>query len=160
MVNGGLVDLKEVPAKEAASLYGPPTLDGVTLDAFREELVAEAPQGLISPAIEAALLASYTIDEEEILTPRLSRNGWMKLLREMASHPPAGFYSRIACPVLILAARHAEGNSMATTEAVARAEASIEDVETIWLEEATHNAPLQNPHRVAEAIRAFLRQHM
>ena len=164
MLDGGIIDLGVMSWEETRQRLSPPHLDGRTVDEFRETIREKSPQGLITPVVEAAILANFEIDIENRIHPRLPRAYHMRILRAMWEQRLVELYERVACPVLILPTRR-EGKDapplLARKELCVRlAGERIADVEIVWLEDTIHDAPLQRPHAVAAYIRRFLSERV
>jgi pimeloyl-ACP methyl ester carboxylesterase len=108
LVDGGIVDHgTSLSWDEMQKRIAPPRVSDLSVDAFREQLVSGAPQGLISPAVEAAILASFEIDSDHRLHPRLPAECQKRILRALWEQRLSDLYERVTCPTLILAARPA-----------------------------------------------------
>jgi pimeloyl-ACP methyl ester carboxylesterase len=165
MVDGGLVDMgSQGTWEQMLERLAPPKLDGMPVDEFRQLLVDHAPQGLVTPASEAAILANFEIDAEEKIHPRLPRAYHERILRAMWEQRVYQQYEKVACPTLILPVRESEKGDphyIALKETgVAKAEELIPDVEVVWLEDTIHDVPLQKPHLVADQIKRFLKDRL
>jgi 3-oxoadipate enol-lactonase len=160
MVDGGIEELAGSPWEQVQSKYGPGEESGVPLDEFRASIQERAPQGLITPAVEAALLASYAIDDGGLVSPRLSPEDHLRILRIVWGQRLADLYTKAACPLLILPARrqsHDPPDRLARkAQGVEQIRQSQPDAEIVWLEDTIHDAPLQRPHTLAEHIRRFM----
>lgn len=163
LVDGGVMDLSEMTWDETLARLTPPKIGGIPLEAFRERLMQGAPQGLVTPAVEAAILANFEVDAENRLRRRLPRAQHLMILRAMWETPLLPLYKAVACPVLILPARR-ETDDPDMLERKARgvrlAQQTMADAEVTWLENTVHDAPLQRPHRLAEEITGFLRERV
>lgn len=165
MVDGGLVDMgKQGTWEQTLERLAPPKLDGLPVEEFRTLLVERAPQGLVAPATEAAILANFEIDAEEKIHPRLPRVYHERLLRSMWEQRTFELMEKVAVPALILPVRWQgkdDPQYMALKEAgAAQAEELIPDVEVVWLDDTIHDVPLQKPHLVADQIKKFLRERL
>lgn len=164
LVDGALIDLRNQSWDEMLRRFGPPKSTPVAAEEFRETLVARAPQGLISPAVEAAILANYEIDSENLLHRRLPAEYHLRLLKAMWEQPLADLYRKLTCPVLMLPARwegrEDQDHITLNQKGAEQAEALLADVEVIWLEKSIHDLPLQRPHRLAEEILRFLHDRL
>jgi pimeloyl-ACP methyl ester carboxylesterase len=165
MVDGGLVDMGTQGSwEQTLERLAPPKLDGLPVAEFRTLLVDHAPQGLVTPAAEAAILANFEIDGDEKIHPRLPRAYHERILRAMWEQRIYQQYEKVACPTLLLPVRWREQddpNHVALKEAgAAKAEELIADVEVAWLEDTIHDVPLQKPHLVADHIKLFLTERL
>lgn len=165
MVDGGLVDMGTQGSwEQTLERLAPPKLDGMPVEEFRDLLVDHAPQGLVTPAAEAAILANFEIDPDEKIHPRLPRAYHERILRAMWEQRIYEQYEKIACPTLILPVRWQgkdDAHYIALKEAGAtKAEQMIADVEVVWLDDTIHDVPLQKPHLVADQLKRFLKERV
>lgn len=165
MVDGGLVDLgKQMSWEQTLERLSPPKLDGMPVEEFRMRIVEHTPQGLLTPAVEAAILANFEIDTENHIHPRLPHAYHEQILRSMWEQRVAEQFEKIDCPTLILPVRWKEKDDAAylalKERGAAQAEELIADGEVFWLEDTIHDVPLQRPHLVAEQIQRFLTERL
>jgi pimeloyl-ACP methyl ester carboxylesterase len=164
MVDGGTIDLGGMSWDTTLERLSPPRISGTHVDDFRAMLVERAPQGLITPAVEAAILANFEIDEENRLQRRLPRAFHLRILRAMWELRPEPLYEKVTCPVLILPCRRREHDDpemlRSKEQGVALAEQKLADVTVTWLDNTVHDAPLQRPHRLADEINAFIKERI
>jgi pimeloyl-ACP methyl ester carboxylesterase len=160
MVDGGIEELSSLPWEQVQGEYGPGEEGGVPLDDFRASIQRRSPQGLITPAVEAALLASYAVGGDGLVRPHLSGEHHLRALRAVWGLRLADLYPKVACPLLILPARR---QSHDPPDRLARKERGVEqvrqmlpDAEIVWLEDTIHDALLQRPFTVAEHVRRFM----
>lgn len=165
MVDGGLVDMgKQMPWEQTLERLSPPKLDGMPVDEFRMRIVERTPQGLLTPAVEAAILANFEIDADNHIHPRLPHAYHEQILRSMWEQRVEEQFERVGCPTLILPVRWKEKEDPAhlalKERGAAQAEELIADVEVFWLEDTIHDVPLQRPHLLAEQIQRFLKDRL
>lgn len=165
MVDGGLVDLGKTESwEETLQKHSPPKLDGQSADAFREMLISRTPQGLLSPAVEAAVMANFEIDAENRIHRRLPMEYHLRTLKALWGQRLEPLYDQLSCPTLILPARwegRDDPDQLAQKMRGAElAEETIADVEVVWIEKSVHDVPLQRPHRLAEEIRRFIKEQL
>ncbi len=165
MVDGGLSDLgSEMSWPDTLERLSPPKLAGTPVEEFRKRIVETAPQGLVTPAVEAAILANFEIDADNTISPRLPHEYHERILRALWEHHPADLFEQVLCPTLILPVRwegHDDPAQLALKErGVRQAESLIADVEVVWLDRSIHDVPLQRPHRLAEEIKRFLDERL
>jgi pimeloyl-ACP methyl ester carboxylesterase len=161
MLDGGLNEPgSQMTWEETLEKLSPPDLDGMPVDEFRDRVTSHSPQGLITPAVESAILANFEIDMDNLIHPRLPRTYHERILHAIWQLRLEELYDQVTCPTLILPARWPERDDaahLAQKEAgAANALQHIVDVEVIWLEETIHDAPLQRPLLVAEHIKKFV----
>ncbi len=163
MVDGGLVDLGDLSWDEMLERLDPPEIDGTPVEEFRAQLMARAPQGLISPAVEAAILANFEIDAENRIQRRLPRDLHRRILRAMWETRLEPLYQAVECPALLLPCRRENDDPeflARKTQGVEKAVKTLADAEVVWLENTVHDAPLQRPRRLTQEIRRFLRERL
>ena len=164
MVDGGMMDLGDMTWPQTLERLSPPKINGTPADDFRAMLRERAPQGLISPAVEAAIMANFEVDDDNRILRRLPREYHLRILRAMWETRLEPLYEQVACPVLLLPCRRLETDDpdvlKRKQDGVLLAEARLEDVETVWLENTVHDAPLQRPHKLMEEIGRFLRERI
>ncbi|HLV44516.1 MAG TPA: alpha/beta hydrolase [Aggregatilineales bacterium] len=165
MVDGGVIDLEGLTWDEAQARLSLPDVDGTPLEAYRENLAQRSPQGLVTPAVEAATLASFEVDLEGRIARRLPGDAYTRILRALWETRLEPLYEEVVCPVLILPCRRdgdeaADPFSRKKAEGVRHAVRLMPDVEVHWLEDTVHDAPLQRPYGVAEAIIRFIQERV
>jgi pimeloyl-ACP methyl ester carboxylesterase len=160
MVDGGVEELADLSGEQVQRQYGPDESQGIALDDFRASIQERAPQGLITPAVEAALLASYAVDGDGLVHPHLSDEAHLRILRLVWKQRLSDLYPKVACPLLVLPARrqsHDPPDRLARkARAVEGMREALPDAQVVWLEDTIHDAPLQRPHALAEHIRRFM----
>jgi pimeloyl-ACP methyl ester carboxylesterase len=160
MVDGGVEELAGLSWDRVQKGYSPSEQGGVTIDEFRATIQQKSPQGLITPAVEAALLASYAVDDDGLIHPHLSGEHHRRILRTIWEQRLADLYEKAACPLLILPARRQSHDPPERLErkvrGVEQIRKTLPDAEIVWLEDTIHDALLQRPHTVAEHIRRFM----
>ncbi len=165
LVDGAIIDYGRcVSWEEMQKRHAPPNPGGRTADDFREEIIRSAPQGLISPAVEAAIMASYEIDTDNHLHRRLPIEYHHRILRALWEQRLSELYPRLTCPVLMLPA-HWEGHDQPgiiqyQEKGAEAAQELMPDVEVIELDKTIADLPLQRPHQLAEEIRRFLKERL
>lgn len=157
-VDGGLIDLSRLSWEDAQQAFRAPRITGTPAEEFRAQVLEAMPQGIITPAVEAAIMASVEIDAENSVHPRLPLDLHERILRVLWKQNPAELYEGVSCPVLMLPASSADRAEK--EKALALAQEKIADIETVWLEESIHEVPLQHPHRLAEEVRRFLAERV
>jgi pimeloyl-ACP methyl ester carboxylesterase len=108
------------------------------------------------------LLASFKVQGDGTVRPRLSRTNHMKVVDALWHHKPSQMFSSVTCPVLLMPARQdGEGaqddRRFRQKESVAKAESLLPSSKTVWMEDSIHDVPLQRPELVAQVIGGHLR---
>lgn len=165
MVDGGLMSMNQQASwEETWERLKPPDLDGTHIEEFRQIITVHSPQGLITPAVEAAILANFEIDADQRIHPRLPLDYHQRILRAIWEMRAENLFEKVTCPTLLLLARWKDKDDaehLKRKEAAAeRAQEGIADSEVFWLEDSIHDVPLQRPHLVAEQIRRFLKDRL
>jgi pimeloyl-ACP methyl ester carboxylesterase len=161
LLDGGTFDIQgRLTWEEALEELSPPPLAGMPLADFKTRMRTWMSEDLLTPEVEAAVLANFEIDAEGRIAPRLPRELHLRILRAMWEQRPGNLYPRVQCPVLILPARWQDRDDperLAVKEQeVAAARQSLAQVEVVWLEESIHDVPLQRPRLLADTISQFI----
>lgn len=165
LVDAGLNNPAEnMTWEETLQRLRPPDIDGMPVDDFRQRILDRTPEGMLTPDVEAAILANFEIDANDRLRRRLPVEFHLRILRAIWETRTVDLLSGITCPVLAILARwkaHDDPQRLAAKEeGAARAEPLLSDGEIIWFDETVHDIPLQRPRRLAEAINTFLRERI
>jgi len=164
LIDGAIVELNVISWHQAQQQLAPPPSAGLDVETYKDSILADMPQGIITPAVETAIMAGMEIDADGKVHPRLPREYYMRYVRAMWEQPLGELYEDVTCPVLMIPvrdrARDAQTAAARAELGLARAEEAIADLEVQWIEESIHDAPLQHPHRLAEAILSFLRERV
>lgn len=164
MIDGGLIDMRAAPREEMLNRLNPIDNSGLQVERFRELIIEDAPQGLITPAVEAAIMANVEIEGDETVRPRLPREAHMQIVSAYLNESPREHYAKVICPVLIMPTRHRELDDGAyltlKQKGVESAEAAFADLEVYWLEDCIHDAPLQYPMMIADEVKRFLQERV
>ena len=160
-VDGGFINVRsraDVTWEEVERNLAPPDLTHMTM----EELLPRAREMWGSgwrPAVEAVLRASFQVQPDGTIRPRLHRERHMKIVRALWDQQQADLFPKVRVPVLILPVRRQEEEpprgpmaSFRKEELVAQAEANLPRARTVWLEDSIHDVPLQRPDLIASVI--------
>jgi len=161
LVDGGFVRPRdeqnrawEVVARDMA----PPDLTQFTIGQLIERSKEHRWKAMWHPAVEAVLRASFQVQPDGTIRPRLKRERHMKIVRALWEQNPDNLYSEARVPVLILPARQGEtlqsntSSHMSKEETIAFVESLLFTSRTIWLEDSIHDVPLQRPELVVKSI--------
>ena len=167
LVDGGFLELSARPGwswERVEQELAPPNLVGIR----PEELLARVSQGdqrrFWREELGQIVLGHFERMEDGRLRPALRREHHMQILRALWGHHPSQLWSRVQCPVLLVPARRddVEGRQAEMQKgkeaSVAQAGRLLRRSETLWLEDTIHDAPLQRPKELADAIGRFARQ--
>ena len=105
------------------------------------------------------LRANFLITEDGKIRPQLTRERHMRIIRAIWEQKVSNLYSLVSCPVLLMPARsNSEQTSRATAPSntkeacIARATQLLNRHRLVWMENAIHDVPVQQPAQVADAI--------
>jgi pimeloyl-ACP methyl ester carboxylesterase len=142
----------------------PPRLAGMPLQAFLTQLSGSNPRWQPDSQAIPIILANFDITEQETITPRLSFEHHMQIVRAMWEFKTYEYYTRLRCPALIVPARPAEPLSPPEQEflafkkrGVTRAQETIQDVRVRWMEDTVHDIPLQRPAELSALLGEFVK---
>jgi pimeloyl-ACP methyl ester carboxylesterase len=140
----------------------PPRLDGKTVHAFMRMTKKETAAWHPDKAVFPILLADFEVDEEEKISPRLTFERHMRILRAIWDFETSTHFSQVHCPVLMVPARppaplsEFEQNWVAAKErGVALAQQSMQNLQVVWMDDTIHDIPLQRPTELAALIADF-----
>ena len=171
LIDGGMVQLDDLPGaawEETEKRLTPPKLAGLPLEEFLSRLRAWTadwlPEGEPGEQILNIILANFEVDDEERISPHLSFENHMQIVRTMWDFKTYERYPRLRCPVLMLPVQPNEPYSErdqafleVKRRGVARAQETISKLQIQWMTDSVHDVPLQRPAEVAEQIVAFAR---
>jgi pimeloyl-ACP methyl ester carboxylesterase len=166
LVDGGYLEISAWPEmtwERTLELMSPPPLAGMPLDSFLQG-ARHWPGlgGLWSDEVQEIVLANFRIEDGAIY-PHLSRENHLKILRALWEQKPSEIWSRLSCPVLLVAAAGRSGDPANEVwlepkrRGIALAERSAPSVSVEWMEDTIHDVPLQRPQELAQAIQRFLK---
>jgi pimeloyl-ACP methyl ester carboxylesterase len=166
LVDGGLVQLDEAGAgwEETRRRLLPPLPAGLPLSSFLERLEEGLDGWKPDESVIPLILASYRIDEDEALTPRLSYENQMKIVQAMQEYQTHSAYRKVRCPVLALPAAPGPGLEQEDPlywelkqRGAERLSQELKGARLHWLEAAAQDLPLERPDELARLILDFLR---
>lgn len=165
MVDGGLGDMGTVMSwEETLKLLRPPDIDGTPVEELRQMILEHTPDSMLTPEVEAAVMANFQIDAEDRIRRRLPVEYHLRILRSVWETRKSDLLPRIACPVLAIMARWEGRDDPKRLELKVRgakeAGEVLADVEVIWFDETVHDVPLHRPQKLADAINTFLRERV
>jgi pimeloyl-ACP methyl ester carboxylesterase len=110
------------------------------------------------------ILANFEISPEGTISPHLSYDRHMQVVRALWEFRTYSRFQKVQCPVLMLPARppapwsaEEQGHMGLKERGIARASQTIPDLQVHWMEDAIHDIPLQKPQALANEILAFSR---
>jgi len=164
LVDGGATQLDEsgLSWEEMHDRLTPPRLAGMPLETFLSLLGEYNPRWQPDNQAMQIILANFDVSEDETISPRLSFEHHMQIVRAMWEYKTYECFARLRCPVLIVVARPSEPLSQKEREQIAlkergvgMAQERIGDVRVEWMGNTIHDIPLQRPAELAELIAGF-----
>jgi pimeloyl-ACP methyl ester carboxylesterase len=162
LLDGGTNELASVmPLEETLERLAPPRLAGTPRAEFLERLRGRWATGVLSQAVEAAIMGNFAIDAEDRIAPHLTFENHLKIVRGMWEQRPTQLFAHVTCPTLIIPAELAPTDQLAAEwldrkrQAVAVAEASIPRARVVWAHDTIHDVQLQRPDWLASELAAF-----
>jgi pimeloyl-ACP methyl ester carboxylesterase len=165
LVDGGITQMNDRAGETWESIsqrLAPPRLKGTTVETFMRMIKKETAAWQPDEAVFPILLADFEVDDLERITPRLTYERHMRILRAIWDFKTYSRFSLVRCPVLMVPARppvpHSEfeQNWVAAKErGVALAQESIQNLQVTWMEDTIHDIPLQRPAELASLIASF-----
>lgn len=154
-IDGGTIDLgaRFATFDEVTAALAPPKLAGASANAIRRMIASSHPdwpaQGI------DATMANFEIHPDGTITPWLSFERHLEILRTMWSSSPTRLYRLISVPVLLLPA-DSPGSPAAWSEAkregIEQAAAALAGARVHWFSPADHDVHAQHPAEVAAAL--------
>ena len=153
-VDGGFIKISEEhPDWEAARReMAPPDFSAMTADELARH-AADRFDGWPPSAVEA-MLANFEIGPGGSVSPRLTRERHMEILRELWDHDPDLAAERVSVPTLVVAV---EGEGLGRRDRVERFAKSLSDGSVVWTD-AHHDVHAQRPGEVAALLIDFARE--
>lgn len=151
-IDGGTIELSaQFPDwEQARASLTPPRLEGMPAADFEAALRAMHPDWP-ETGIQGAL-GNVEVRPDGTVTPWLSLQRHLAILRQLWEHRPSERYHLVPVPVLLIPADGGDGAwASARRAAVARAEAAMPKVRTQWLA-GDHDLHAQFPATVAELL--------
>ena len=165
LVDGGITQMDDRGGETWESIsqrLAPPRLDGMTVEAFMRMIKRETATWQPDEGVFPILLADFEVDDQEQISPRLSYDRHMRILRAIWDFKTYSRFSEVRCPVLMVPARppaplsEFEQNWVAAKErGVALAQQSMQNLQVTWMEDTIHDIPLQRPVELARLIAEF-----
>ena len=162
LLDGGTHELASVmPLEEALERLAPPRLAGTPRAEFLERLRGHMTNGLLSEAVEQAIMSNFAIDAEDRIAPHLTYEKHLKIVRGMWEQRPTRLFAYVACPTLIIPAEQPPVDQSAAQwldgkrQSVAVAEAAIPHARVVWAHDTIHDVQLQRPEWLASELAAF-----
>jgi pimeloyl-ACP methyl ester carboxylesterase len=165
LVDGGVNQLNDSPGatwEQTRQRLAPPRLAGTPLDDFLAllsgwtKLLGEAEQ------VQQIILANFEISEDETISPRLTFERHMQIVRAMWDFKTYERLGRLRCQVEAVLALPPEPRTPQEEEYVAlkqrgagRAEEQQPRMRVQWMADTVHDIPLHRPAELARLIKGF-----
>ena len=166
LVDGGTTELaSSMSEEETLERLAPPRLAGTPRATFLDNLRHRWMGELWSQEREDVVMGNFAVDDEDRISPHLSFENHLQVVRAMWGQRPTQLFARIACPALIVPAvppppldeRTAEWLE-AKRRSVEVAAASIPHARVVWARDSVHDIPLHHPAFLAEQIGSLARE--
>jgi len=164
LLDGGANELASVmPLEETLERLAPPRLAGTPRTEFLERLRGRWTNGVLSQAVEEAIMGNFAIEAEDRIAPHLTYENHLKIVRGMWEQRPTQLFAHVTCPTLIIPAELSPADQRAAEwidlkrRAVAVAEATIQHARVVWAHDTVHDVQLQRPEWLASELAAFAR---
>lgn len=165
LVDGGFTQMDQAPGatwEETSRRLTPPRLAGTSVEKFLAMLTHPSLKWQPDDQAVQAILANFEISSQELIYPRLSLDRHLQILRSIWDFPTYERFGRVRCPVLAIAAsptgpldESEQSHLELKRQGLAKAQASIGDLQVRWLEDTIHDIPLQRPTELAGMISDF-----
>jgi pimeloyl-ACP methyl ester carboxylesterase len=165
LVDGGIVQMSDQPGltwEIARERLKPPKLAGLNVDEFLDRISNWTSEWDPNHSIHPIVLASFDIADDDTISPRLTFERHMLIVRSIWEFKTYEVFKRIRCPVLIVPARPKHPMSASEKEfleakenGAQEATAAIQQVKIHWMADSVHDIPLQHPAALADQIAEF-----
>lgn len=165
LVDGGMTQMDDFPGSTWEAMrerLTPPRLAGLPLDTFLKRLNSSNPIWQPDDRATQIILANFVVNEDETISPRLSFEHHMQIVRSMWEFKTYTHYSRLNCPVLMIpaipdpAASERDQEYLAFKErGLQRARELIPNLRVERMLNSIHDIPLQHPEALARLILQF-----
>ncbi len=167
LVDGGMTQMDDLPGstwEQVSQRLAPPRLAGTPVENFITMLGAGNDSWKPDDQDISILLANFEVSAEETISPRLSFEHHMQILRSIWEYKTYQRFARLRCPVLMVTAAPA-GSPLAEQQAylahkergLQQAQAAIRKLSVQRMPDTGHDIPLQRPGELAEFIINFAR---
>jgi pimeloyl-ACP methyl ester carboxylesterase len=165
LVDGGLIQLDDAPGAtwdQVRVRLTPPRLAGMALDDFLTRLDKWTAQLDDPETARQIIMANFEIAEDETISPRLTFERHMQIVRAMWEFKTYERLERIRCPLAAVMALPPAPHSEEEEEfvkikqrGVSRALALHPGLYVEWMKDTIHDIPLHRPTKLAVLISEF-----
>ncbi|MGB0114617.1 MAG: alpha/beta hydrolase [Ilumatobacteraceae bacterium] len=155
-IDGGFIDLRRRHPDwhDAASALAPPPLAGTALSQISNWLQTSA--GDWPEEGRRGTLANFEVHDDGTVSPWLTFDRHMAVLRGLWEHEPSSRYPMIDVPVLLVGADTGDvAWSHSKHDAVDAAVAALPNGRAVWFSPAHHDVHAEQPDAVAELLHEF-----
>ena len=166
LVDGGMIQMNQIPGatwESTQQRLTPPPLAGMPVDEFIARLKAWNASWKPDDQALSITLANFEVSQDETISPRLSLDRHMQILRAMWDFPTYERFAQIQCPALLILAKSAPPISAdqkpfleAKRRGVERLQALRPGLQIQWMEDTIHDVPLQRPRELAQSMIEFV----
>lgn len=166
LVDGGLIQLNDLPGatwETVRDRLTPPQLAGMMMEDFLSRIEKWTKMSDDPESAAQIILANFEIAADERITPRLTYERHMQILRAMWEFQTYEGLRRVRCPIAAVMALPPEPHSGEEDEflelkkhAAVRALEACPDLHIEWMPDTLHDIPLHRPAKLAEYISDFV----
>jgi pimeloyl-ACP methyl ester carboxylesterase len=167
LVDGGITQLDDLPGatwETVQERLTPPRLAGMRVEDFLARVREMNAFWEPGDEVLSIILANFEIGEDETITPRLTLENHLQIVREMWEFRTYERYQLVRCPAMAIPARPGDTRNQQELEFLELKERGVERARQImpglqvhWMENTIHDIPLQRPRELAEQIVRFAR---
>jgi len=165
LVDGGMTQMDDLPGatwEQTSQRLAPPRLAGLAVEQFMAMVAVGNDTWKPDDQDISIILANFEISEQETISPHLSFEHHMQILRSMWEYKTYERFTRLGCPVLMVPAAP-PGSHLPEQQAylglkergIQYAEAAIKKLSVKRMVDTIHDIPLQRPTELAEIILQF-----
>ncbi len=165
LVDGGMTQMDDMPGstwEQISQRLAPPRLAGMPVENFIAMLGAGNDTWRPDDQDISIILANFDVSEDETISPHLSFEHHMQILRSMWEYKTYERFARLRCPVLMVPAVPA-GTPASEQRAyleqkergLQQAQSRIQKLRVQPLKNTIHDIPLQRPGELADLMVNF-----
>jgi pimeloyl-ACP methyl ester carboxylesterase len=165
LVDGGMTQLDDLPGsswEQISRRLAPPRLAGTLVENFIAMLGAGHDSWRPDDQDLSIILANFDVSEDETISPHLSFEHHMQILRSMWEYKTYEGFTRLRCPVMMVPAVPANPDGPEQQaylgqkeRGIQQAQARIKMLRVQPMNNSIHDIPLQRPGELADLIVNF-----